>query len=195
MRLIKKILLTSVICSSFLLFQCEKVTVDDLSAKSNDENNSISAFDLSSNSQKVSDEDILLGRKLINPYAIVNMEKALKSLKGKGVKTPSKGIKTNYLYVRLLAKTDAEYDSINSDSTIDTYEYPLDFEIIKQGNRFKDKTLENNKFTWIYCAIPVGKKFDSKIKMEILDELYLPFGNGKVENEFEITDYDFLKLI
>jgi hypothetical protein len=73
---------------------------------------------------------------------------------------------------------------------------PLDYEILKQGNKYKDKTVITNKFTWIYCAVPISKKFDAKIKIEILDELYLPFGNGKEkETEFQKKEDPFLKAL
>ena len=124
------------------------------------------------------------------------MDKALKSLKSKGIKSSLSKIEGNYYYVRLLPKTDDEYNLINSDPSIDIYEYPLDVEIVKQGNKYKDKSVGNNKFTWIYCAVPKNKKFSTKIKIEILDELYLPFGNGKeAQTTYQKNEKTFLTTL
>ncbi len=143
-----------------------------------------------------SDSVLVLGKKLENPYSVKNMEIALNSLKRKGGKNSINRIEGNYNYVRLLPKTDDEYNLNNSDPSIDTYEYPLDYEIVKQGNKYEDKTVSANKFTWIYCAVPKSKKFDAKIRVEILDDLYLPFGNGKeAETEFQREEHSFLKAL
>lgn len=181
----------------FFLFGCEK-------EKLGESNNSILLYDYLANSnarttdskKTDSDDEMVLGKKLENPYSLKNMEKAFNSLKGKGLKINLDKIQSNYFYVRLLPKTDDEYNLINSDPSIDTYEYPLDYEILKQGNKFRDKAVGNNKFTWVYCAIPKTKKFDQKIKMEIIDELFLPFGNGiEPETDLERKEGGSLKAI
>jgi hypothetical protein len=124
------------------------------------------------------------------------MEIALNSLARKSSKNPIGKIEGIYIYIRILPTTDDQYNLINSDPSIDTYEYPLDYEIVKQGNKYKDKTVSTNKFTWIYCAVPKSKKFGAKIKIEILDELYLPFGNEKeTETEFQKKEDSFLKAL
>ncbi len=66
---------------------------------------------------------------------------------------------------------------INSDSTINTFDHPLDYEIIKQGNKYKDPQFKNSKYSYIYCVIPKDKTFEN-IKYDILEKLYIPFGSG-----------------
>lgn len=67
------------------------------------------------------------------------------------------------------------------------FEYPLDYEIKKQGNKYKDKTLGNSDYTWLYCAVPTKKAFDKSLKVEVLEELFLPFGNGREDEYFKKT--------
>lgn len=136
-----------------------------------------------------SDSDLVLGRKLENPYSTVNMKKAAERLRSKGQDLPV-SIVTNYYYVRFLPSSDEEYDKLNADTTVDLFEYPLDYEIAKQGNSYRDPSLSTDaKFTWLYAAIPVEnlKRFD--LKLEVLEELYLPFGNGKeLETDLQIRN-------
>jgi hypothetical protein len=90
-------------------------------------------------------------------------------------------IEPNYKYVRFLPSNRGEYDLINGNSDIDVFEYPLDRKIIKKGNKYIDKSLGNSEFGWIYSAVPIDMKFDLKIKMEVIDLLFLPDGNGRTD--------------
>ena len=143
---------------------------------------------------KYSDSEIILGKKLENPYSVKNMEKAAQSLQSKGLAHIPVDIKTNYYYTRFLPETNEEYDKLNADETIDLFEYPLDYEIVKQGNSYMDKSLPSNaKFTWLYAAISIEKINRYNLKYEILEELYLPFGNGKEsKTETQILEKTFL---
>jgi hypothetical protein len=141
-----------------------------------------------------SDSELLLGKKLENPYGVENMEKAVKSLEKKGVTLTSISVKANYYYVRFLPATNEEYDKLNADKTVDLFEYPLDYQIIKQGNVYRDQSLPASaKFTWLYAAIPIESVRKFNLKYEILEELYLPFGNGKEPSaEMQIKEKDYL---
>lgn len=173
------------------LIQCDEQSFIETSELDKENNQDFIQSDIKIG--EIPESILLLGEKLENPYKTQNMDKALKSLKSKGKRTPLDEIETNYLYVRFLPKTNEEYNAINGDSTIDTYEYPLDYEIAKAGNKYQDKDLKNEKFSWIYCAIPIEKTFDKNIKMEILEELFLPFGNGKeAPSDLENTYPTFL---
>jgi hypothetical protein len=127
--------------------------------------------------EKYSDNEMVLGKKLEIPYSLNVVEKAQNTLRNKNTSFKSINIKENYLYVRLLPKTQEEYDLINADSTIHTFEHPLDYEVVKQGNIYKDPNLMNANFQYIYCVIPVDKQF-KQVTTEVLDKLYIPFGSG-----------------
>jgi hypothetical protein len=127
--------------------------------------------------EKYSDDEMVLGKKLEIPYSLTVVEKAQSALKSKNPSYKSTVVKENYLYVRLLPKTQEEYDLVNSDSTIHTFDHPLDYEIVKQGNKYKDSNLGDANFQYIYCVIPVDKQF-KKVAAEVLDRLYIPFGSG-----------------
>ena len=170
----KKIILAF---TTFFLFQCEKDTLElneNVSELQHDSDKNLRV-----NINKDSDGFLELGEKIINPYSIPNMEKALKSLKDKKIDTKDFKVKENYVYVKVLPRNEAEFNLLNSDNEIDLFEYPLDYIIKKQGNKYHDPSLKNSNYTWLYCAVPITKTFDKKLKVEELEKLYLPFGNGK----------------
>lgn len=173
----KKLIL---ILSTLFLFQCEKDNLNSYTLVNHNGQSSDKSLRISGD--KDSDDFLELGEKIINPYTISNMERALEILKIKKIDTKNIHIKANYLYVRILPKNEEEFNIVNSDSEIDLFEYPLDYKIKKQGNKYKDPSSKDSNYTWLYCAIPITKEFDKKIKVEILEKLYLPFGNGKEDN-------------
>jgi hypothetical protein len=120
---------------------------------------------------------MVLGKKLEIPYALNVVERVQNSLKTKNTKYKSIEVKENYYYVRFLPKNAEEYDLINTDSTIHTFDHPLDYEVIKQGNKYKDALLKDSNYQYIYCVIPTDKKV-KQVQMDILERLYIPFGSG-----------------
>jgi hypothetical protein len=134
------------------------------------------------------DGEMILSDKVTNPYEIKNMQRALKSMKQKVTQAKDIEIEPNYKYVRFLPSSRGEYDLINGNPDIDVFEYPLDRKIIKKGNKYIDKSLGNSEFGWIYSAVPIDMKFDSKIKMEVIDLLFLPDGNGRTDEYSKYLD-------
>ncbi|MFN7100783.1 MAG: hypothetical protein ACK4M4_10445, partial [Flavobacterium sp.] len=100
-----------------------------------------------------SDDELVLGKKLEIPYKLSIVEKSQNNLKSKNKDYKPIKIEENYYYVRFLPKNEEEYDLINSDPTINTFDHPLDYEIIKHGNKYKDPQFKNSKYSYIYCVI------------------------------------------
>ena len=161
----------------FLFSQCEKQSLNiENDVASLDEANFSNARTINE-AKSYSDDDLVLGKKLEIPYKLAIVEKSQNTLKSKNKNYKPIKIEENYYYVRLLPKNEEEYDMINSDSTINTFDHPLDYEIIKQGNKYKDPQFKNSKYSNIYCVIPKDKTFEN-IKYDILEKLYIPFGSG-----------------
>lgn len=110
------------------------------------------------------------------------VEAAQSNLKSKNSKYKQFKLKENYLYVRITPKTSDEYDMINSDSTINTFNRPLDYEIKSNGNKYRDPEIKDYGFGSIYCVIPTDKKFKN-INYDLLEKLYIPFGSGGNDKE------------
>lgn len=158
-----------------IVFNCkDKFQPDEILRETTFVNSSNS---LSNAKINYSDDEMVLGKKLEIPYKISNVEKSQSSLKTSSKEYKPIKIVENYYYVRLLPKNEEEHNLINSDSTINTFNHPLDYEVVKQGNKYKDPSLKESKYSYIYCVIPVDKKFNG-VKTDILERLYIPFGSG-----------------
>jgi hypothetical protein len=164
--------------SFIILFsQCEKQNLNIENDVASLEEANFSNVRTGVETKAYSDDELVLGKKLEIPYKLSIVEKSQNALKVKNKGYKPIKIEENYYYGRLLPKDEEEYDLINSDSTINTFDHPLDYEIIKQGNKFKDPQFKNSKYSYIYCVIPKDKTFKN-IKFEILEKLYIPFGSG-----------------
>jgi hypothetical protein len=139
------------------------------------------------------DVEMVLGKKLQNPYTVENMKLAYNNLKKTDKNISSLLIEANYVYVRFLPKSNEEYDLIDLDDKIDLYSYPLDYEITKNGNKYKDPSTTGNKFSWFYAAIPIGYPLPKKVKTEILSKLFLPHGNGNANSPEKVQKSTILQ--
>lgn len=176
----KKILIPFTIIVALCFTACDKPLVEN-----NTEQDRLA--DISSGKSKAikySDGELELGEKINNPFTIENMEKALINLRKQSDSFKELKIVPNYYYVRILPADSDQLNAINNDESLDLYQFPLDYKILKQGNTYIDKSLGEKQFSWLYCTVPVTKEFDKSIKVEILEKLFLPFGNGQ-EDEYD----------
>lgn len=123
------------------------------------------------------ENSVVLGKKLENPYSVENMKKALQNLKNSSTTARNAEaieIKPTHLYIRFLPKTEEELSIIKADSMLILYEYPLDYEIVKNGSYYREPNLPENQPTPRYCAVEVGTKFPEGVEYELLSELFIP---------------------
>ncbi len=123
--------------------------------------------------------EIVLGKKLDNPYTIENMQKAYDNLRKKynssaKLNENNQVVKVSHLYIRWLPKSWAEYDELKNDRKLMLFDIPLDYEVVVNGNKYHDKTIPADLPTWQYTVIEKDYKYNKKIKYEILAEAYLP---------------------
>jgi len=120
---------------------------------------------------------IQLGKKLENPYTVENMRKAYQTLSVnsqlKSATVTESEIDVTHLYVRFLPKTDEELGVIQIDTTLELFDYPLDYEIQEGGTYYQDPELPDTAITWQYCAVKKDFNFPN-IEYEVLAELFLP---------------------
>lgn len=124
-------------------------------------------------------EQLILGKKLNDPYTIESMKAALLSLvnqnslglaKRSQAYSDSIEIKPNYLYVRFLPYGRLQEGLLqNWDTALVMFPFPLDQEVIQTGT---DPSLPDSVKAY-YAAVPVGYAFCDSVKYEILKELFL----------------------
>jgi hypothetical protein len=127
-------------------------------------------------------------KKLKNPYALKNMQKALKNIKEK-VKTKeikTKGanalrleegvqdfeLSTSHYYVMLSPQNAEQEALLKEDLNIHVFDYPLDYEFTDEY--LDNRTVDNDSIPEYYTSIVLGQALPSGVPHEILEELYIP---------------------
>lgn len=108
---------------------------------------------------------IVLGDRLENPYRTETIRDAVVSL----YPTKSRNeIETSHLYVRFLPENQEEFDFLVS-SGLDLLDYPVDYEILVDGDYYHDPSVAEDRITWQYAVVPADYDFPD-IRHEIIDE-------------------------
>lgn len=135
--------------------------------------------DATNTSEQSKGEKVVLGKKLENPYTVANMKRAYAELKREyaekegGDSLEEINIYTTNLYVRFLPNDIDEYNILAFDTTLEIFNFPLDYELKEGGTYYHDPALAENQITWQYCA-PKAECELPEIEIEIIEELYLP---------------------
>lgn len=137
-------------------------------------------------------KQIVLGRKLTNPYTLSAMEEALNLLKDSDPSFEKIEVRTTHLYVKFKPESYLQYDRLVQDSTLNLLDHPFDYEIEEEGEFYHDPSLPDTVPTYQYASVPVDFAFPPDIPYEILEELYLPEEdenldrtNGRLSEEAE----------
>ena len=157
---------------TFVTTACEK----DSENVSNDTNRSYSFI-------KGNDGSIQLGERIEDPYKFENMEAAFQKLCEQGVSFPFSGIAPTNTYVKVLIHSEEELESIEADTTLIWFDYPLDYEIVNFGSYYFDPTLDSS-YSWQYGVIPLGYTLPSGLTVNQIYQVFIPEEN---------PDYDSYK--
>lgn len=122
--------------------------------------------------QESSSDNVVLGKKLINPYSVENMQIAKNKLASRGVSIEEE-ITTTHYYIRFTPKSQEEADKLHQDKTLSLYYTPLDYEILSPGSKYRDNDIPDDQPNALYCAVPVDKELPD-VSYEIIEKLYLP---------------------
>ena len=114
-------------------------------------------------------DEIVLGDRLENPYKTENITKALQSLYP--TKADRVDIKATDLYVRFLPSDEEEYEILTA-LGLNLTDYPLDYEILVDGDWYHDPEIADGNVTWQYAVVPPDFDFPD-VRYEIIDECYI----------------------
>ena len=141
-------------------------------------------------------DNVIIGKKLDNPYSIRNMRKACDDLfpatKGE-VPLSDSLIEPNFLYVRFLPSDSTEVNTL-LESNLELFNYPLDYEILGDPSDYYDSSIDEGKITWQYTAVPIEQEMPL-VRHEILDICYIPAENysssdSRIIREIEDRAFD-----
>ena len=71
---------------------------------------------------------------------------------------------------------------------------PLDYKILNNGGKYKEPDY-SGKYQIFWAAIPTIYKFPENVKVKILEELFLPLGDGHEGALAKGYNEDFLKAL
>ncbi len=123
------------------------------------------------------DDPIILGQQLANPYKVAHMQQAVNVLYG-GNYT----ISATHLYVRFKPASVEQFITLEETEDLELQDYPMDYEIIQDGDYYQDPSQGTEDFQWLYTVVLVGYNFPPGIQMEVIESLYLPNNNEILED-------------
>lgn len=91
-------------------------------------------------------------------------------------------INTTHLYVRFKPATVEQFVTLEESEDLELQDFPMDFEIIQDGDYYQDTLQGTEDFQWMYTVVPVGYNFPFGIQKEIIEYLYLPEDNEILED-------------
>lgn len=136
-----------------------------------------------------------LGKKLENPYSVETMTQALKNISSR-INTDDLIIEKTHYYVKFSPQNEDELNLLKQDTTLVLYNYPLDVEIIKEGDYYHDPSLPQDQPTYQYASVEVNHDLPKSVKYEILSELYIPDAiPTDSNNNARLTSNDYVDIL
>ena len=86
---------------------------------------------------------------------------------------PTMSIELTHYYVKFIPNSELELEDLKSDTTLELFDYPLDYEVLEDGLYYHDPSLPDSAITYQYAVVPEDYNFPN-IQNEILAELYIP---------------------
>jgi hypothetical protein len=147
------------------------------------ENSIGGCFEVMENDTDTLEVPTILGNQLLgNPYSLAVMQQASINLYGN-----ANGITVNKLYVRFKPANSEQLFTLES-LDLDLYDYPLDFELLHEGDYYPQSGVGPEEIPWFYGVVDVNFQPPAGIQYEILQEVYIPATNLALEREaFMIT--------
>jgi len=119
---------------------------------------------------------MVLGSQLQNPYTISNMNLAVTTLSSNGINSPiSVNVRPTHEYIKFEPTTTDELLDLMKDESLTFFSYPLDYEIEREGNWYRDPEIQNeNQPTYRYASIKIGHDYNHNVRHTIISQLYIP---------------------
>ncbi len=114
------------------------------------------------------DVPILLGNQLTNPYTVANMQSAYNTLYG-----GSQVIVANNLYVKFRPVNTDQLAALE-ETDVELQDYPMDYEVLQDGDYWQDPALGAEDIPWLYAAVPVGYTPPAGIQYQVISPIFIP---------------------
>jgi hypothetical protein len=125
----------------------------------------------------------ILGNKLNGyPYSVSVMQQAAQQILG-----TSAGVAVNAWYMRF-KPTDADQLAALKDNDIDLFDYPLDYELVQEGDYYDDGTNGSpENIPWLYAVVPVSFAAPAGVNSQLLQQIHVPNDYRVEKKALELT--------
>lgn len=121
-----------------------------------------------------------LGKKIPNPYSLKLMQQAYDELSEKSGTRSCKTLTPTHLYLKFSPKNLEDIKLLEADTSLYFYNYPLDVELIGEGENYHDPSLPDSVPTYQYVCAPINHPLP-KVPYEVLDEVYYVENNNEMQ--------------
>lgn len=179
----KNLFLLAIMSMTFIACERETVPQTDVTGEITGNNE----FPFSTENRGV--RPIILGKQKNNPYSVENMLIALDTLRAYANAVGAAELRSDAdiltgsletlsinatdLYVRFLPQDSIGYAALKSDSTLELFNYPLDYEIVQTGDYYDDPSIGDNIYTWLYAVVKPGYQPPQGVIYEVLEDLFI----------------------
>ena len=131
-----------------------------------------------------SDDPMVLGNQLNNPFSVANMTLAYNRLYEPDVVS----LPPTHLYVRFKIDDQDEYELLEDELEVVLFDHPLDYEILAEGSWYHDPTVPEEELTWQYAVVETDFQFPQHITHEVLEEIVrVPYFSVLAMYAFSLT--------
>ena len=120
---------------------------------------------------------MVLGAQLPNPYSIPVMTQAYNVYYAGNLTT----VPVTDLYVRFSPLNEAQLALLEDSLDLDLYDYPLDYEVITDGDYYPQPGKAAEDMPDFYTTVPVSFAFPAGVPYTILEELHFPHNDVILE--------------
>ncbi len=118
---------------------------------------------------------MVLGMQLNNPYSVTNMLATYDSLDNAGFTSENSfSVRLTHKYIKYYPANAEDFEDLVADTNLNFYDYPLDYQVLVQGNFYHDPSIADSLPTPQYVVVPNGYSYNTTVAHEVLDELYIP---------------------
>ena len=123
------------------------------------------------NEQISAGDSTILGKRIPNAYTVENMTKAYNKLHPNGRVA---SLQASHQYVRFLPESVEQIAELVEDTVLSLYQYPLDYQVIQEGDYYQDTDLPNEAMMSFYTVVEANHRFHYQARHQVLADLYLP---------------------
>ncbi len=125
---------------------------------------------------------IVLGKRMVNAYSVENMQRAFDYYNGivPDSRFQDKVVRASHKYIKILPENESDLKALDAiddnptSSTLVLHDYPLDYEILQEGEYYINPSSEADVYHPVYTVVPVNEEVPGNLNYEIIEQLYEP---------------------